>query len=87
MKKGSVGAPYSGVVMAIKKEVSLARSQSDICQRNRPPPGDDVLRPTVSTNELGKLKVCVFIYSSFLLILVTVSLVCLAVSRKCINFA
>ena len=63
MKKESVGVLYIGGI--IKKEVSLSRSQSDICQRNRPPPGDDVLRPTVSTNELGKIKVCAFMHLFF----------------------
>ena len=65
MKNPSLPDPSSGGVTAIKKEVSLSRSHSDSYQRNRQPTGNDVLRPTVSTNELGLVKVSVVIYVSF----------------------
>ena len=65
MKNPALRDPPSGGVTAIKKEVSLSRSHSDSYRQNRPPPGDDVLRPTVSTNELGLVKVCIVIRVHF----------------------
>ena len=62
MKNRALRDPPSGGVTAIKKEVSLSRSHSDSYRQNRPAPGDDVLRPTVSTNELGLVKVCSVMY-------------------------
>lgn len=52
-----VGDQSRGGVDAVKKDVSLWRSQSDNYRRNRPPTGDDGLRPTVSSGELVKVKV------------------------------
>jgi len=54
----SAGTTVTGGVSSIRKEVSLSRSHSDSSRRNRPYPGNNVVRHFQSTDELEKLQVC-----------------------------
>ena len=54
----SMGNAVSGGVSSVRKEVSLSRSHSDSSRRNRPCPGSDAVRPSVSSDEIEKMQVC-----------------------------